>query len=270
MNGEERTGLGEMRHLLRELADLGDVQAPSSIIPTVLSRVGLADIYFSLESPIGRIFVASNDHGVSAVMPGEDPARFEDAFRARFGRAAQRLAQPPPALAGAIEAGLSGLRSKGLRFDLRGRSEFERAVLAKALEIPRGQVRPYIWIAVEIGRPRAVRAVGTALGRNPVPLLIPCHRVVRSDGRVGNYAFGSEAKRALLRGEGVQPANLEQPAEAGVRYYGSATTHIFCYPTCQHAQRISDPHRVTFKSAEEAVATGYRPCKVCRPAWSAE
>ena len=53
-----------------ELAGLGDVKAPSSIIPTVLSRVGLADVYFSLESPIGRVFVAFNDHGVSAVMPG--------------------------------------------------------------------------------------------------------------------------------------------------------------------------------------------------------
>jgi O-6-methylguanine DNA methyltransferase len=80
--------------------------------------------------------------------------------------------------------------------------------LIKAREIPAGQVRPYGWIASEIGRPKAVRAVGTALGRNPVPLLIPCHRVVRTDGRVGDYAFGPPAKRALLAAEGLDPDAL--------------------------------------------------------------
>jgi O-6-methylguanine DNA methyltransferase len=159
---------------------------------------------------------------------------------------------------------LAGVRSN-VHFDLRGLSEFERAVLLKALEIPRGEVRPYAWIAREIGRPKAVRAVGTALGHNPVPLLIPCHRVVRSDGRIGDYALGSDAKRAILRAEGVEPADLETLARAGVRYYGSDTTHIFCFPTCRHARRVTDKHRVLFHGEEEALRAGYRPCKVCRP-----
>jgi O-6-methylguanine DNA methyltransferase len=266
MNHDERKNFYETRQLLRQLADLGDVQAPSSIIPTVLARVGLSDVYLSLEAPIGCVFVAFNDHGISALMAEEEPAHFEEAFRARFGRSVRRTDQPPHALAQAITAQLSGKRAKALRFDLRGLTEFEQAVLLKALEIPWGQVRPYAWIAKEIGRPRAVRAVGSALGRNPIPLLIPCHRVVRSDGRIGHYIFGSEAKRTLLQTEGVQPSRLEQWAATGERYDGSDTTHIFCYPTCQHAKRISDEHRVTFKSAAEAVATGYRPCKVCRPA----
>ena len=72
--------------------------------------------------------------------------------------------------------------------DLRGHTEFERDVWRKALDIPRGEVRPYGWIAAEIGRPRAVRAVGTALGHNPVPLIVPCHRVVRTDGSIGQYS----------------------------------------------------------------------------------
>jgi O-6-methylguanine DNA methyltransferase len=266
MNSNERASLGETRQLLRELASLGDVKAPSSIIPGVLGRVGLTDVYFSLQSPIGPLFVAYNDLGISAVMPAEDPARFEEAFRARFGRTAHRADRPPAALARAIEARLSGRQPRDLHFDLRGLSEFERAVLLKALEIPRGEVRPYAWIAAEIEHPRAVRAVGTALGRNPIPLLIPCHRVVRSDGRTGNYVFGAEAKRALLQAEGIQPALLEELASEGLRYYGSNTTRIFCYPTCQHAKRISEGHRVPFKSSAEAVAAGYRPCKVCRPA----
>jgi O-6-methylguanine DNA methyltransferase len=92
----------------------------------------------------------------------------------------------------------------GTRFDLRSVTEFERAVLLKAREIPRGQVRTYRWIAAQIGHPAAVRAVGSALRKNPVPVLIPCHRVVRSDGRIGNYGLGGSAnKRAILAAEGV-------------------------------------------------------------------
>jgi O-6-methylguanine DNA methyltransferase len=264
MSNQEKK-LDEARQLVRDLGALGDVQAPSDLIPMVLGRVGLTDVYFSLASPIGPVFVAWNDHGVSALLPGEDAVRFEEAFRARFGRDARRTKGPPAELARAIEAQLSAGRAKRLQFDLRGLSEFEQAVLHKALEIPRGEVRPYAWVAAEIAHPRAVRAVGNALGHNPIPVLIPCHRVVRSDGRTGNYALGSEAKRALLQAEGVQAASLEQLAEMGVRYYGSDTTHIYCYPTCRHARRILDEHRVGLRSAAEATVMGYRPCKVCRP-----
>jgi O-6-methylguanine DNA methyltransferase len=155
---------------------------------------------------------------------------------------------------------------ESLKYDLRGLSEFERAVLLKALEIPRGQVRPYAWIAREIGRPKAVRAVGTALAGNPVPLLIPCHRVLRSDGQLGLYSMGGpEIKRALLRAEGAEPDRLEALARAGVRYNGSDTTHIYCYPTCRHARVVMERHRVTFANEAAAAAAGYRPCKVCRP-----
>ena len=76
----------------------------------------------------------------------------------------------------------------------------------KALEIPRGEVRPYGWIAAEIGRPKAVRAVGTALGHNPVPLIVPCHRVVRTDGTIGQYSLGGPGnKRTILSAEGLDP-----------------------------------------------------------------
>lgn len=262
---DQEKKLSDARRLVGDLNALGEVHAPSDLIPMVLGRVGLADVYFSLDSPIGPVFVGWNERGVSALMPGEDAARFEEAFRARFGRSARRIEGTPPELARAIEAQLSGGRAKGLEFDLQGLSEFEQAVLHKALEIPRGEVRPYAWVAAEIAHPQAVRAVGTALGRNPIPLLIPCHRVVRSDGRVGNYALGSEAKWALLRAEGAEPDRLEELAGKGVRYYGSDTTRIYCYPTCQHARRISEEHRVVFRSAAEAATMGYRPCKICRP-----
>jgi O-6-methylguanine DNA methyltransferase len=151
--------------------------------------------------------------------------------------------------------------------DLRDRSPFERDVLRKAAEIPRGEVRPYGWIAAEIGRPKAVRAVGTALGHNPVPFIVPCHRVVRTDGTLGQYSLGGpHNKRAILTWEGLDPDAFEQLARSGVHYTGSKTTHIVCHPTCRHARRTMEVHRVGFRSLKAAAEAGYRPCKVCRPA----
>jgi O-6-methylguanine DNA methyltransferase len=138
-------------------------------------------------------------------------------------------------------------------------------VLRKALEIPRGEVRPYAWIAREIGRPKAVRAVGSTLANNPVPLLIPCHRVVRSDGSIGQYGLGPENKRGMLEAEGVNPVELEELARRGIRYFGSDTTRIYCFPTCGHARRIRAQHRLLFHSEGEAAAAGFQPCKICRP-----
>ncbi|MEZ4595827.1 MAG: methylated-DNA--[protein]-cysteine S-methyltransferase [Chloroflexota bacterium] len=128
------------------------------------------------------------------------------------------------------------------------------------------EVRPYAWVAREIGRPRAVRAVGSALAENPIPFVIPCHRVVRADGHIGEYgAGGPEAKRAVLATEGIDPDELEELADRGIRYVGSDTTGIFCYPSCRHARRVTARHRVTFRSGDHARAAGFRSCKACRP-----
>jgi O-6-methylguanine DNA methyltransferase len=265
--GPQRAGLSEARQLVVGLRALGAATVPETLLAGVLGAVGLADTYFTLESPLGPIYIASNARGISAVARAEDPAAFEAAFRARLGRPIAAASQPNDTLARALETTLRGERRSDLRFDLRGVSEFERAVLLKALEIPRGEVRPYGWIAREIGRPRAVRAVGTALAHNPIPLLIPCHRVVRSDGSLGEYSLGGgAAKRRILAAEAVDPDALERLARAGIRYNGSDTTHIYCFPTCRHARRTTPTHLVRFRSQAEAEAAGYRPCRVCRPA----
>lgn len=265
----ERRGaeaLAEARNVLGRLRALADAEAPVALMANVLSELGLGDRYFPLETPLGRVFIAFNERGISAVRLSTSPAEFEARFRVEFGRSVWPLAEPPANLARAVERRLRE-NTGDLRFDLRGLSEFERAVLLKALEIPRGEVRPYAWIAREIGRPKAVRAVGTALGHNPVPLLIPCHRVVLSDGRLGHYSLGGdENKRRMLSAEGVDPDGLEALTRAGVRFTGSDTTHIFCFPTCRHARRVTEQHRVAFPSEAVAAAAGYRPCKICRPA----
>jgi O-6-methylguanine DNA methyltransferase len=274
MTHSESPSLPQARQLVKQLRDLGRARAPATLLPAVMSRLELGDgpgdsgdRYFSFVTPLGEVFIAYNDVGISAVMHAATAADFERAFRDRFGRSIAAAIEPPAALVEALSRRLRGDEQVELRFDLRGLSTFERAVLLKALQIPRGEVRPYAWIAREIGRPKAVRAVGAALARNPIPLFIPCHRVVHSDGRLGQYSLGGQtAKRTLLSGEGADPDQIAALARAGVRYYGSDTTRIYCFPTCRHARRITDQHRVLFASAAEALAAGYRPCNICRPA----
>jgi O-6-methylguanine DNA methyltransferase len=246
------------------------VAAPAGLAPNVLADVGLADLYARFDSPIGPLVVAWNGLGVSAVEAAPDDATFEANHLARTGRPARAVERVPDRLATAIARRLEGDRRVRIDLDLRGHTDFERDVWLKALEIPRGEVRPYGWIAGEIGRPKAVRAVGTALGHNPVPLIVPCHRVVRSDGTIGQYSLGGpENKRTILEAEGLDLPEMERLASSGVRFIGSDTTKIFCLPTCRHARRVTDQHRLEFRSMADGTARGYRACLVCRPASAA-
>jgi O-6-methylguanine DNA methyltransferase len=252
--------------LMEAALDQLAIEAPDGLTDRTLVAVGLAEAYAPIDTVIGPIWVAFNGRGVSSVESAESGASFEARVQATRGRSAHRLAALPPRLASAIQRRLAGDRRVQIPLDLRGHTAFETDVWMKALEIPRGEVRPYGWIASEIGRPKAVRAVGTALGHNPVPLIVPCHRVVRSDGMLGQYSLGGPAnKRALLAWEGLDPDGMEGLAKAGVRYIGSDTTRIYCLPTCHNAKRISAKHRVLFRSAVAGGSAGYRACRECRP-----
>lgn len=80
-------------------------------------------------------------------------------------------------------------------------TRFEKKVYTVVKKIPLGEVRTYVWVAEKIGKPGASRAVGNALNKNPFPIIVPCHRVVHSDGSIGKYAFGRDLKRKLLEME---------------------------------------------------------------------
>lgn len=193
-----------------------------------------------------RFDIAASDEGVSRVCPGNGEMRAESR-RARTiaERAREELAEY-----------LEGLRSYfTVPVDLTAAAAFQRTVLDVARTIPFGEVRSYAWIAERIRHPRAVRAVGTALGRNPVPLVVPCHRVVRSDGSFTGYALGREVKRRLLALERETPAIV-----------GADTTRIVCRHGCASERRIGERHRVVFGSVREARASGYRRCRRCLPA----
>lgn len=198
------------------------------------------------------------------------PGRFADSVRIEASESGIRAVRPggpvrPPATRAARR--LAGLAREELfeylegrraffsvPVDVSGARPFQRKVLGAARRIPFGETRSYSWIARRIGHPRAVRAVGTALHRNPVPILVPCHRVLRSDGALGGYAFGLDLKSRLLGLERSTPV-LE----------GCATTRILCRVGCPIAMRMCDDSRVVFASVEDARSVGYRPCKVCRP-----
>jgi O-6-methylguanine DNA methyltransferase len=161
-----------------------------------------------------------------------------------------------------MEAGTPGR----LPVDLRSRTPFEVKVLGIAASIPRGEVRPYGWLAREADRPDAARAVGATMARNPIPLIIPCHRVVRSDGHLGEYSLGgSHNKVDLLSHEGVDLPRLVELADHHVRVQGDPSTGVYCHPSC-HVIRASGQWNVTdFKTTAAARAAGFEPCPECRP-----
>lgn len=175
-----------------------DLRALAAPVPP-----GLTDRVFGrwveVPTPLGPAYVAYADRGVQLLRPvdHQDRAAFAEVYRTRFGRPLRPVEVGPDDLAAALRGEVAP------RLDLAGLSGFARAVLAATARIPAGEVRPYGWVAQAAGHPRAVRAAGTVLARNPVPLLVPCHRVVRGDGSLGQYLFGPARKAALLRAEGA-------------------------------------------------------------------
>lgn len=138
--------------------------------------------------------------------------------------------------------------------DLSRLAPFQRRVLEGAMRVPFGETTSYSALAARIGCAGASRAVGTALGRNPVPFIVPCHRVLRGDRTLGGYAFGLPMKSDLLELERSTPV-LE----------GCTTTRILCRVGCGALARARADRHVTFASIEDARSVGYRPCRLCRP-----
>jgi O-6-methylguanine DNA methyltransferase len=242
--------------------------APAGFTERVLMGIAQSaepDAYVRIQSGLGDTFVAWSARGITSVVPcaaiDDDVDRFEATYRDETGREIRAVRRAPAGVQRALESG----DGRHLTYDLSSCSPFERAVLEVTLEIPAGEIRPYGWVAGRIGRPRAVRAVGSALGRNPVPLLIPCHRVVRSDGDVGNYGFGTENKRALLAKENVDLVALERYRRSGTRVIGTLSTHIACLPSCASLRRVPESGRAPFSSLSDAEAEGFRACKRCLP-----
>jgi methylated-DNA-[protein]-cysteine S-methyltransferase len=167
-------------------------------------------LYTSLETPIGTVYAAYSERGVGYVDLAPGDRAFERALKDRFGRQAERDPAPPAELIRQLKTAVSSGKEFAGAIDLSMVGPFERRVLDELRHIPKGQVRTYREIASQLGHPTATRAVGNACARNPVPLLIPCHRVVRSDGGLGGYSLrgGVSLKRRLLQAEGADLSQL--------------------------------------------------------------
>lgn len=158
--------------------------------------------YAIVDSALGPLLLAATGKGICRLTFDED----EQALRRRFPNAS--LVPDDGQLAGLIDGVLAAVETPAaapdLPLDVVG-TAFQEAVWAELRKIPPGETRSYANIAAAVGQPGAVRAVGTANGSNPVAILVPCHRVVRSDGSLGGYAGGIDRKRKLLDAELAQP-----------------------------------------------------------------
>lgn len=173
------------------------------------TRAGLVDVaYGTLDSPLGELTVFVTPRGVVRVA-FEDEARDEllDELAGRISPRILASAQPTDAVRRQLEAYLAGERTA---FDVpldwtlvRG---FAIGVLNATARVPYGATTTYREVAAAAGSPNAYRAAGNALGSNPIPIIVPCHRVLHASGGLGGYAGGLERKRTLLRLEGVLPA----------------------------------------------------------------
>lgn len=164
-------------------------------------KSGILDVaYRTVDTPVGTLLLAATDQGLVRVAyprEGEDAVlqKLADAVSPRVLHAPGRLDE----VARELEEYFGGRRTTfDLSLDLRLAHGFRRTVLGHLPAIAYGHTESYGEVAAAVGNPRAVRAVGTACATNPLPVVVPCHRVVRSDGSMGGYAGGAEAKRTLL------------------------------------------------------------------------
>jgi O-6-methylguanine DNA methyltransferase len=155
------------------------------------------------DTPVGPLFLAVSDRGLCAVSFRSSL----DDFLRRMERRGFRPAPSPRRVQKAVEQLREYFAGRRRRFDvtvdLAGQTPFQRQVLEAAARVPAGTVASYGDIARAIGRPRATRAVGAALGQNPVPIVVPCHRIIGSDGGLHGYGGGLDIKEKLLRLEGA-------------------------------------------------------------------
>ncbi len=190
LRAEDPLALARLRDRLADEAELADVLDVS---------------YRTVDTPVGTLLLAATQAGlvrVAYAREGHDAVlqMLADRISPRVLRAPRRL----DAVASQLEEYFAGRRTAfDLALDYRLASGFRRDVLPHLHEIAYGHTGSYAQVAIAAGSPQAVRAVGSACARNPLPVVVPCHRVIRSDGALGDYVGGPEAKRTLLAMEGA-------------------------------------------------------------------
>ena len=177
----------------------------------------LLDVAYDLaDSPLGTLLVGVSEQGLCRIAFDPEPEAEVERLARAFGARVLRASRPVDGARRQLDEYFAGRRRAfELPVDLRLAAAFSRSVLAELARVPYGEVTTYGALAERAGRPRAARAVGTVMNRNPVPIVVPCHRVVGASGRLVGYAGGLGRKEALLRLEGALPESAVRAQSAG-------------------------------------------------------
>jgi len=169
------------------------------------AREHLLDVAYDLvDSPVGTLLVAATERGLCRIAYDADPEREIDRLATAFGLRVLQSPGPIDSARRQLEEYFEGKRQRfDLEVDLELLADFNRRVLRELARVPYGEVVTYGELAARAARPRAARAVGTVMNRNPLPIVLPCHRVIGSTGKLVGYAGGLERKETLLRLEGA-------------------------------------------------------------------
>ena len=234
----------------------------------------LADIrsrlvtYGVFDSPLGKILIARSELGISMVRYVSSEA----SARARMTQlVGDDAIEDETAIEPVYRELLDYLQARETRLnwalDLRwASSEFQKRVLAATAELPYGAVASYGGIAKRVGAPESVRAVAQALRHNPLPIVIPCHRVIGSTGDLTGYAGTRiELKERLLSLEGVPVRGAEHRIDRRHMYVWVAPYTEYCVPTCGSIPEMPLSQLTLFGSRRNAEAVGLSPCTSCRP-----
>ena len=175
------------------------------------AAAGLLDVAYDLaETPVGMLLVATTGRGVCRISYDPQPEREVESLARTFGVRILRAARPIDPVRHQLDEYFEGKRTEfELPLDLRHQAPFSRDVLKRLARVPYGQVTTYGTLAAEAHRPKAARAVGVVMNRNPVPIVLPCHRVVGASGSLVGYAGGLDRKQLLLELEGSLQRRLD-------------------------------------------------------------
>jgi methylated-DNA-[protein]-cysteine S-methyltransferase len=171
------------------------------------TEAGLVDVSFDIaDTQIGPLLLAVTERGLCRISFDPEPDRETETLARTFGVRVLRAPRQLDPVRRELDEYFEGRRRDfDLPLDLRGREGFSRDILERLSKVPYGEVTTYKSLAVEAGNPRAARAVGTIMNRNPIPIVLPCHRVVGSNGSLVGYGGGLERKRLLLDLEAGTP-----------------------------------------------------------------
>ena len=220
-----------------------------------------------VQSPLGELLVAVTGRGIVLnhyLLNGGDLAATIENVRPQLD-----LVEDPSTvkqIGEEIRRYLAG-EAKALRQNIDlilATSPFQQKVLRKLQEVPRGAVVSYQGLGAAAGAPKGARAVGNAMHHNPVPIYVPCHRVIASDGGLGGYGGGAGRKLQLLRSEGFALGNgdVKLPHSS---VWGHRGSKIYCRANCRTTARVDRGRVWFFAGPDHARHAGFRPCKICRP-----